>query len=201
MANEDTQATAAEEATGSEIERKESALRSSIAKYGSNSYYYAHAPLPAAGEDAKKIEGPGIVTGGSPTLLASGRAEPQPLPNAAEAAAAAVAGRRLGGALSLTRYTWGDSTKTVKVYIHLDAIRPGEEADGPFSPDKVAAEFDKNKFAVALERPSGLYILAIMKTYGSLVPSESSITVNENRICISLKKEEEGLTWFNLSTD
>lgn len=37
MANEDTQATAAEEATGSEIERKESALRSSIAKYGSNS--------------------------------------------------------------------------------------------------------------------------------------------------------------------
>lgn len=62
----------------------------------------------------QKIEGPGIVTGGSPTLLASGRAEPEPLPNAAEAAAAAVAGRRLGGALSLTRYTWGDSTKTVK---------------------------------------------------------------------------------------
>lgn len=39
-----------------------------------------------------------------------------------------------------------------RVYIHLDAIRPGEEADGPFSPDKVAAEFDRNKFAVALER-------------------------------------------------
>lgn len=37
MANEDTQATTAEEAAGSEMERKESALRSSIAKYGSNS--------------------------------------------------------------------------------------------------------------------------------------------------------------------
>jgi hypothetical protein len=49
-----------------------SALQANIKKKGQYSYYYAHAKR--EGEEVKegiKVEGPGIVTGGTPVLLKS----------------------------------------------------------------------------------------------------------------------------------
>lgn len=179
-------------------QENKSALRSSIAKYGSNSYYYAHAPLPAAGDDAKKIEGPGIVTGGPPTLLSCGVAAREPIVAAADAAAEAAAGRKVIGGISLTRYTWCDYTKCVKVYIHLNNIREGEELDGPFNSNQIATEFNNDRMAIAIQRPSGLYILSMIKTYGEIIPEESSVNISDHKISISLQKKDE-LTWFSLT--
>lgn len=187
--------------SGSATQRSDSALRSSIAKYGSNSYYYAHTPLPAAGEEAKKIEGPGIVTGGPPALLASGRAEPEPTPNAKDAAAEAFAGRRLSGGIALKRYTWCDGKRSVKLYIHLENIRSEEETDGPLCSEQVAGEFGTDRVAIAIKRASGLYLLTIPRTYGTILPKESSVVVTDKKISVTLRKEEEGLTWFNLTKD
>ncbi|OEH80031.1 uncharacterized protein LOC34618330 [Cyclospora cayetanensis] len=184
-----------------QLERQGSALRSSIAKYGSNSYYYAHAPLPAASEEAKKIEGPGIVTGGPPALLARGPSEPTRPISSKDAAEEAIGGRRVPAATSLRRYSWADSKRTVKVYLSLQNIRPGEEADGPFTAEKVAVQFASDRVALAIERPSGLYLLTIQRTYGGIIPSESAVSISEAKITLTLRKEEEGLTWFNLSKD
>ena len=38
------------------------------------------------------------------------------------------------------------------MYIHLENIRPGEEAEGPFTTEQVAAEFGVDRAAVAIER-------------------------------------------------
>ncbi|KAL8446276.1 hypothetical protein Emag_004776 [Eimeria magna] len=174
--------------SGSPLHRTDSALRSSIAKYGSNSYYYAHAPLPAASEAAKKIEGPGIVTGGPPALLASSAAEPEQVLCAKEAAVEALGGRKVSGGITLKRYTWCDGENAVKVYIHLENIRPGEECDGPLRADQVAVEFSGDRVAIAIERDSGLYLLAILRTYGTILPKESSYS-------------EDPFTWYNLTKD
>lgn len=184
----------------SAMQRTDSALRSSIAKYGTNSYYYAHVPLPAAGGGAKKIEGPGIVTGGPPTLLASGRAEPEPTLHARDAAAEAFAGRRVTGGIPLKRYTWCDVKGAVKLYIHLENLRSGE-ADGPLCPEQVAVEFGTDRVAVAIERASAMYLLTIPRTYGTILPKESSVAVTDKKISLTLRKEEDGLTWFNLTKD
>ncbi|KAL8429513.1 hypothetical protein ACSSS7_006557 [Eimeria intestinalis] len=114
MATEAQDVLQTDSSSGSPLQRTDSALRSSIAKYGSNSYYYAHAPLPAASEVAKKIEGPGIVTGGPPALLASSAAEPEQTLNAKDAAIEALGGRKVSGGITLKRYTWCDSETTVK---------------------------------------------------------------------------------------
>ncbi|KAL8426669.1 hypothetical protein Efla_005926 [Eimeria flavescens] len=201
MATEAQDYPQAESPAGSSMQRTDSALRSSIAKYGSNSYYYAHAPLPAASEVAKKIEGPGIVTGGPPALLASSAAEPERTLSAKEAAVEAVGGRKVSGGITLKKYTWCDSNKTVKLYVHLEAIRPGEECDGPLLRDQVAVEFGSDRVAIAIERASGLYLLAILRTYGTILPKDCSFSVTEKKVSVTLRKEEETLTWYNLTKD
>lgn len=62
----------------------------------------------------QKIEGPGIVTGGPPALLASGKVEPQQAVDPADAAMEAVNGQRVPTAITLKSYTWCDSKGTVK---------------------------------------------------------------------------------------
>ena len=47
----------------------ENALLDSIKQKGDHSYYYAHKPRDLPPEDAKVLEGVGIVTGGPPQLL------------------------------------------------------------------------------------------------------------------------------------
>lgn len=190
-----------ESSAGSPIQRTESALRSSIAKYGSNSYYYVHATVPKPNEEAKKIEGPGIVTGGPPALLASSRVEPEPIPSARDAAVEALGGRRVSGGTTIKKYTWCDGKRAVKVYIYLEDLRSGEESDGPLRAEQVAVEFSTDRVAIAIERASGLYLLSLQRTYGTIQPGESSVVVTDNKVSVALKKEEEGLTWFNLTKD
>lgn len=200
MATEAQEFSQTESSPGSPMRRTDSALRSSIAKYGSNSYYYAHVPLPTPGVEAKKIEGPGIVTGGPPALLASSAAKPDPTPSAKEAALEALSGRKVPGGISLKRYTWCDGKRTVKLYIHLESIRAGEEADGRLTSEQVAVEFGTDRVAIAVERASGLYLLTILRTYGTILPMDSSFAVTDKKISVSLRKEEE-LTWFSLTKD
>ena len=55
--------------TGLKVDdKKDSELKSSIAKRGGNSYYYAHDSKWNEG-DAKKFYGDGLIYGGAPTLL------------------------------------------------------------------------------------------------------------------------------------
>ncbi|KAL8275907.1 hypothetical protein Esti_000169 [Eimeria stiedai] len=148
----------------------------------------------------QKIEGPGIVTGGPPALLASSAAEPEQILSAKEAAVEALGGRKVSGGITLKRYTWCDGENAVKVYIHLENIRPGEECDGPLRADQVAVEFSGDRVAIAIGRASGLYLLAILRTYATILPKESFFSVSEKKLSVTLKKEDP-FTWYNLTKD
>lgn len=54
-------------------ETNQSMLKSSISKYGQNSYYYAHSNTITPPAYAKVVTGPGIVTGGAPVRISLGK--------------------------------------------------------------------------------------------------------------------------------
>eukprot|EP00922_Rhytidocystis_sp_ex-Travisia-forbesii_P072546 GHVS01108160.1.p1 GENE.GHVS01108160.1~~GHVS01108160.1.p1 ORF type:complete len:148 (+),score=32.53 GHVS01108160.1:240-683(+) len=98
-----------------------SALRSSIAKYGKASYYYAHSNPSDPPSHAKVIAGPGLVTGGVPVrLCAAGKpfdsttssslpSSPS-VPFTTTALNSAPLQRRVE---LLKKYSWCDNNKTI----------------------------------------------------------------------------------------
>ena len=94
----------------------QNALQANIKKNGPMSYYYAHAPRNEHEEEKDGItfEAPGIITGGSPVMLATKES------SAVKEEAPAVT--------FLTKYAWLDEKKKVKIYIDLtDKLFKGEE--------------------------------------------------------------------------
>ncbi|PHJ22013.1 cs domain protein [Cystoisospora suis] len=192
-----------------ELPRTSSALRSSIARYGTNSYYYAHAPLPGSkldDGDVKVLEGPGVVTGGSPVLL--GRRKEEPDESGAdcvtleEAAATAAQGKRLKNFRPLNSYMWHDDGKTVRVYIPLDKLPESEDerqAEPCFSSDHVAFKAEEETFGLVIRRKAGNVMLVLNKLYQPVQPQQCRVSVKDTKISIALVKDDPDLTWFSLT--
>ena len=82
----------------------ENALEASIRNKPSMSYYYAHSRKYDCPEEAKVMEGHGIITGGPPVLIETN----------AEIARPAARTEKI------SRYTWFDDNNKVKVIIEFD---------------------------------------------------------------------------------
>ncbi|PFH32403.1 hypothetical protein BESB_017210 [Besnoitia besnoiti] len=189
-----------------EMKRTSSALRSSIARYGSNSYYYAHAPLPGAqqGGDVKVLSGPGVVTGGPPVLLERKRVEQaeeagRKVLSAEEAASAAVAGKALAGYQRIQSYMWTDEGSSVRVYVNLEKIVEGDVAGVCFEKEKVGVAFDAECAALAIQTNAGNYSLVLNRLYQSIDPAKSRVSVRSDRVALALAKEDPDMTWFSLT--
>lgn len=92
-----------------------SALRANIKEKGELSYYYAHKPREMAHSgETTVVEGPGIITGGTPVLLTTQKSD--------------VKKEDVPCNVKLTKYMFDDKKKEVKVYIDLeDPVFNGEE--------------------------------------------------------------------------
>lgn len=188
------------------LPRTTSALRSSIARYGSNSYYYAHAPLPGAPHngEVKVVTGPGVVTGGSPQLLERRQAvaaakSSLAILSAQEAAAAAGAGNALSEYKPIQNYMWTDEGSTVRVYVQLEKLPEAGAREVQFEKDKVGSFFCGDRLVLAVHGKANNYLLVLNRLYHPVDPSKCRVSVRDDRISAVLTKEDPELTWFSLT--
>ena len=170
------------ETTKSTSNNAESKLRNSIDTYGSNSYYYAHKKskefvIPAG---AIVVEGPGIITGGTPVKIGEG----EPL----QASLSRVRRR-------VEKYAWCDEGDKVRLYVDDPNILPlivdSQEA--------VSCAFDRQSMSLEVtESPGVLLALDIAELCEEIDPSECQYRVSlGKRITVTLKKKEDK-KWFSL---
>ena len=163
-----------------ETGQSDSKLRDSIKTYGSNSYYYAHSRKIEIPSDAIRVEGEGIVTGGTPVLLKLGEV------NSSASLSTAPSKR-------LTAYSWADSGDSVKIYIEdqdwLNAA--GSSADA------VTSEFESK--ALSLKLASIHQYFSIENLDDEIDPINSFVRLSPGkRLTITLKKKKENKTWYSL---
>nr|PIL97731.1 CS domain protein [Toxoplasma gondii COUG] len=193
-----------------DLKRTASALRQSIARYGSNSYYYAHAPLPGAQQqgDVKVISGPGVVTGGPPVLLERRQAEEDAEKRATkfaspdEAAYAAASGSVPASYKAVQSYMWTDEGATVRVYVSLEKlVEPPKSGDADlcFEQEQLGTFFDDERAALAIHTNAGNYVLVLNRLYHPVDISKCRASVKRDRITLVLAKQDTDLTWFSLT--
>ena len=157
-----------------------SKLRDSIKTYGSNSYYYAHSRKIEIPADAIRVEGDGLVTGGTPVLLKVG---------AAPTSIGPVTKR-------LTAYAWADSGETVKIYI--------EDADwlaaAQGQPESIQSDFADKSCTIKVTDAKGLVtVFSIDNLDDEIEPSGCSYRLSPlKRFTITLKKAKVNKTWYAL---
>lgn len=194
-----------------DLKRTSSALRQSIARYGSNSYYYAHAPLPGAQQagEVKVISGPGVVTGGPPVLLERRKAEEgeetpgaKRFASADEAAHTAASGNIPGAYKAVQSYMWTDEGASVRVYVPLEKLVESPKAGDAelrFEKENVGAFFDDERAAIAIHTTAGNHVLVLNRLYHPVETSKCRVSVRPERITLILAKQDTDLTWFNLT--
>lgn len=151
----------------------ENALLGNIKKKGENSYYYAHAPRVADNlEEAKILEGEGIVTGGPPVLI-----------------------KRHDSTTDVTlvsnirNYSYSDSDDKITIYVPFE-----EEVDS----NLVSCEFEDKKIMMTyLKSENDTKRLVLRKLFREIDPDTSSYRVRNNKIVITLKKKVSG-SWYKL---
>ena len=169
----------------SEEDHKVSALEDNIKKKGDTSYYYAHkGKFENKDKDpnAKTITGPGIITGGDPTLL---QTEKKPVEIIKESK-------------TINKYIFydDDNYAVVKIELPLDALDISEEC--------LDAEFQNRSFKLKINVPNCQpYIFTITKLYLKIVPDKSKCkllhTKNGKFIKISFFKEDADEEWSKVS--
>ena len=154
----------------------QNALIENIKKKGENSYYYAHAPRNVENiEDAKIIEGEGIVTGGPPKLIKriDSIHEIAPISN-------------------IRNYSWADHEEKLTVYIPFE---------GSLEENKVSCEFFANGFDLKFNlNESETKRLVLKKLFKNIQTEGSSFKFRKNKIAVCLIKESQG-SWYKLTNE
>mmetsp|Transcript_28978 Transcript_28978/g.51816 ORF Transcript_28978/g.51816 Transcript_28978/m.51816 type:complete len:172 (-) Transcript_28978:139-654(-) len=150
----------------------ENALLRNIAVKGEASYYYAHAPRKVEiPEEAKVLEGVGIVTGGPPILI--GRQEPKAPLNPV--------------VVNIRNYSWRDAGAKIIVYIPL--IRE-------IVSDRVRVEFGTQSLDLSIVYDDELtHNLKLQKLMHPILPEESTWQVRTNKLVLKIAKTEEKTKW------
>lgn len=159
--------------------RSESKLRNSIETYGTNSYYYAHSKSREflVPEGAKVVEGPGIITGGTPVKLDSSEVL---LPSTI---------RR-----KMEKYSWCDEGEKVRIYIEDPNVLP-LIAD---STDAVSCSFDVSTMSLEVRQSVSVVFCLDLELNEEIDPQESSYRVSlGKRITVTLRKKKSQ-TWHSL---
>ena len=162
------------------IARVDSKLFNSIDTYGTNSYYYAHKKskefiIP---DGAKVVEGPGIITGGTPVKIADGT----PIGR--------VVVRR-----KIEKYSWCDDGSKVRIYIDDPSILPLISESG----DAVSSSFESQSLSVEVRQSDDiLFCLEIPSLSDEVDPAKSSHKVSVGkRITVTLTKKGDQ-KWYEL---
>lgn len=165
------------------LERRDSALRQNIADKGENAYYFAHNREFVVPSDAKVVSGPGLVTGGAPTLLSAGTSS-------------GSIGEEVGGRIEWIKdFSWADSGEKVKVYVQLPLGVLEKE-------DQVTVDFRTNGLDVNARATSGsvaIYRCKIDPLSADIVPDECSfrVALGKSKVTLMLKKRRDH-TWYDL---
>jgi len=160
-------------------EREASALQANIDKKGDNAYYFAHNRAFEVPEHAKVISGPGLITGGAPTLV--------------EAGAKKVDAEEV---VNLKDYCWSDAGAKVKVYVTVrEGTLPMEGADEITETNFTA------KGAMLTIRSKPCQKLKLDRLNAEIKPDDCSVRVEpkKSRVTLQLVKKRD-TTWYSLTT-
>jgi len=174
------------------VPRADSALRQNIAEKGANAYYFAHGRDFVVPENAKVVTGPGLITGGAPTLIS--REENAP---SSEGDTAGSPGGRKGPTQWVKDFSWADSgVEKAKVYVELpkDGVLTRE--------DQVTVDFRSNGLecvVTPVEDGMTIYRCKIEPLHADVEPDECSfrVSVAKARVTITLKKKRNA-AWDEL---
>ena len=154
-------------------EENKSALQGSIKEYGTNSYYYAHAPRDFDVGKGKRWEGSGIIHGGEPIpVVPSGPAK------AKEAKKPEIK--------KITKYSWIDEKKKVKIYIDLtqDLFK-----NKVITENMIDFKVDETSLnIVVVDEDSNCYEFQVKKLYDKVEPEKCKVQVTKDKIKVILQK-------------
>ncbi|KAJ1609234.1 hypothetical protein OIY81_2427 [Cryptosporidium canis] len=162
-----------------------SALRSNIKEKGEFSYYYAHKNSSHDLKDAKIFQGPGIVTGGQPTLLhkddSSGQIsnEPQTIP--------------------IKKYSWSDCGDSIEIYLSLQDLSDLVPSKAPLEiSGKPSLEVTRNTVSLEVSTEGYKLIFKITNLSNPIDTQLSRVKVSAKRITAICFKEDPELRWSSL---
>ena len=158
----------------SKMEESDNALLENIKKRGENSYYYAHAPRPQENlEEAKVLEGDGIVTGGPPKLIMRHDSYAE-----------------VSTTSNIRNYSWADHDGKVSVYV---------EFEEPVEANRVNCNFETNSLELTYTMSTGEFKrLFLKKLSKNIDPEGSAFKTRKNKVIIHLKKEIDS-SWSKLN--
>ena len=154
-------------------EENKSALQSSIKEYGTNSYYYAHAPRDFDVGKGKRWEGSGIIHGGEPIPV---------VPNASTKAKDV----KKPVSKKITKYSWLDEKKKVKIYMDLTQDLFKNKVITEKMIDFKVDETSLN--IVVVDEESNCYEFQVKKLYDKVEPEKCKVQVTKDKIKIILQK-------------
>lgn len=158
-----------------------SALEHNIKSKGEFSYYYAHGKKfeNPSQEKGTVIEGPGIITGGDPVLLAKTVQNIEVIKENKK----------------FTKYIFYDDDKLVQIKIELP-----EEIKSLITDDCIDIKFGERSLDLKVNVPdSDPYFFSIKKLFQKIVIEESKARIVKGKCCITLKKKNEDEEWEKLS--
>eukprot|EP00440_Ansanella_granifera_P042960 gb/GFBE01046578.1/.p1 GENE.gb/GFBE01046578.1/~~gb/GFBE01046578.1/.p1 ORF type:complete len:288 (+),score=65.76 gb/GFBE01046578.1/:1-864(+) len=161
-------------------DRQGSALQANVDSKGENAYYFAHTRKFEVPPDAKVITGPGLITGGAPTLIEAG---------------AGLDTTEEERTVYLKDYSWADSTAKVKVYVPVpEGLLPAEGADAI-----VETSYSSQQVELTINcRPRQRLKIEKLNAELKVDGCSTRVEAHKNRIVLQLAKKRE-TTWYSLT--
>lgn len=158
-----------------------SALQHNIKTKGENAYYYAHGrKVEPNSTEAKTIEGPGIITGGNPTLL--------------EKKVVEIENKVIK---KFEKYAFYDDNDFVQIRVDLKNYF---QDINNITDDCIESTLEEKSMSIRLNVPDGdPHMLVVKKFNKSIVPNESKVRILKGKLAISLKKNSGSETWDKLN--
>merc|ERR1712002_721806 len=95
--------------------------------------------------------------------------------------------------VKISNYGWDESQKFVKVYISLPNI-------DKLTQEQINCDFTGQSFKCNVSNHNGKnHVLEIPRLAGNIVPATSTCRLKSSNIIVSLRKENEGKNWGNLT--
>lgn len=160
------------------------ALEHNIKTKGANAYYYAHGRKYEQQGDTiqgKTIEGPGIITGGNPTLLEKKSIEVKPI----------ITSKKF------EKYSCYDDGDFFQVRVDLKIYFKDVSK---ITNDCIEANIEEKGMTIRVNEPDGEpHLLVVKKFFKNITPEESKVKIAKEKLCISLKKAKTGEEWDKLN--